>query len=83
MAIIYVDELKDNGFNIYLDNGSPTLETIESVCTEEAAHATVITLIDERVGKFLSPEDYILHTIINDDVCTTHKITVEEYLEEN
>ena len=83
MTRIYVDELKGNGFNIYLEDGK-SLEPIETCFTEESVHATLITLIDERLGEFLMPYNRIIHTEIGDaGTEIVADISVAEYLEEN
>lgn len=84
MTTIYVDELEGNGFNIYLGTDGKSLEPIESCFTEEAVHATLITLIDERLGKFLMPYHRIIHTEIGDaGTIVVSDISVIEYMEEN
>ena len=84
MCRIYVDENKDTGeFNIHMETGGNNMEFIESCFTEESVHAALITTIDEKLGKFLSFDDEIVHTETygNGIYKETAKISVIKYLE--
>ena len=83
---IFVDQNVITGeFNINMETGGMQMEHIDSCFTEESVHATLITLIDEKLGKFLSYDDYIIHTETfgHGWYKTKEKISVIEYLEEN
>ena len=78
---IIVDRIE--GVNhIFLDNGGNTLKAQGTFHTEEAVHATLITLIDEIPGKVLTNQDVIEYLEIKDGrELPPQIIKMSEYLE--
>ena len=82
--MIMVDEIKDSGErHIHFNIVAGPLEFIETVHSDEAVHAVIMNLVDERMGDFLFTEDIIVHSEINMDKGTHEqsKISLIEYLE--
>ena len=82
MNIILVDKNLDTGeIDIFHDSQGP-LHFMESVLSEEAVHAVIMNIVDERMGEFLMTDDCILHREFNEQgLSNSMRISLIEYLE--